>query len=67
MAVPNSVKIEVTMKELQSDSNVVGVLLQRTLDAIYELPVKNFREAEEIRVVKERVEGYLKDSRESVG
>jgi len=67
MAVPNSVKIEVTMKELQSDSNVVGVLLQRTLDAIYELPVKNFREAEEIRVVKERVEGYLKDSRGSVG
>lgn len=59
---PNTVKIEVTMKELQSDSNVVGVLLQKTLDAIFELPVSNFREAEEIRVVKERVEAHLKAS-----
>jgi hypothetical protein len=60
VAVPNSVKIEITMKELQNNPNVISVLLQKTLDAIFELPVKNFREAEEIRVVKERVEGYLK-------
>lgn len=65
MAVPNSVKIEVTMKELQSNPNVVSVLLQKTLDAIFELPVKNFREAEEIRVVKERVEEFLSYQGES--
>jgi hypothetical protein len=61
VAVPNSVKIEVSMKELQADSSILGVLLQRTLDAIFDLPVKNFREAEEIRVVKERVEACLKE------
>jgi hypothetical protein len=59
VAVPNSVKIEVTLKELGSDPQIVDVLLQKTLDAIFELPVKNFREAEEIRVVKERVEKFL--------
>lgn len=59
VAVPNNVKIEISMKELQNDPNVVNVLLKKTLDAIFELPVKNFREAEEIRVVKERVEGFL--------
>lgn len=59
MPVPNKVNIEVTMDELKSDPNVVNVLLKKTLDAIFELPVKNFREAEEIRVVKERVEQFL--------
>lgn len=59
MAVPNTVKIEVSMKELRDNPNVIDVLLQRALDAIFELPVKNFREAEEIRVVKERVEEFL--------
>lgn len=56
---PNSVKIEVTMSELKEHVNPVAVLLKRTLDAIYDLPVSNFREAEEIRVVKERVETFL--------
>jgi hypothetical protein len=58
VAVPNSVKIEVTMKEL-GNPDIIDVLLQKTLDAIFELPVKNFREAEEIRIVKERVEKFL--------
>lgn len=59
VAVPNSVKIEVTLKELGDNPQIVDVLLQKTLDAIFELPVKNFREAEEIRIVKERVEAFL--------
>lgn len=59
VAKPNSINIEVTMKELQNDPNVVSILLKKALDAIFELPVKNFREAEEIRVVKERVEEML--------
>ena len=59
VAKPNSINIEVSMKELQTDPNVVNVLLKKALDAIFELPVKNFREAEEIRVVKERVESLL--------
>jgi len=56
---PNSVKIEMTMEDLKKNPNVLSVMLQKTLDAIYELPVSNFREAEEIRVVKERVEEFL--------
>lgn len=60
MKTPNSVKIEMTMEDLKKNPNVLAVMLQKTLDAIYELPVSNFREAEEIRVVKEQVEGYLK-------
>jgi hypothetical protein len=56
---PNSVKIEMSMEELKKDPNVLNVMLQKTLEAIYELPVSNFREAEEIRVVKERVESFL--------
>lgn len=56
---PNKVTIEMSMEELQKDPNVVNVMLQKTLDAIFELPVSNFREAEAIRVVKERVESFL--------
>lgn len=55
----NLVKIEMSMEELKKNPNVLAVMLQKTLDAIYELPVSNFREAEEIRVVKERVEEFL--------
>jgi hypothetical protein len=44
---------------LKKDPNILNVMLQKTLEAIYELPVSNFREAEEIRVVKERVESFL--------
>lgn len=57
---PNSVKIEVTMEELRNNPDVVKVMLQKTLDAIFDLPVSNFREAEAIRVVKDKVEAYLK-------
>jgi hypothetical protein len=56
---PNSVKIEMSMEELKKNPNVLNVMLEKTLEAIYELPVSNFREAEEIRVVKERVESFL--------
>jgi len=49
-----------TMEELKSDPDVVKVMLSKTLEAIFELPVSNFREAEAIRVVKERVESFLK-------
>ena len=59
MPVPSSVKIEVTMKELRDNPNIVSVLLTKTLESIFELPVKNFREAEEIRVVKDKVEQML--------
>lgn len=55
----NKVTIEMSMEELQKDPNVVNAMLQKTLEAIYELPVSNFREAEAIRVVKERVESFL--------
>lgn len=61
VAVPNSVKIEVTMEELKKDPDILKILLNKTLESIFELPVKNFREAEEIRVVKERVEGFLNE------
>jgi hypothetical protein len=56
---PNKVTIEMSMEELKKDPNVVNVMLQKTLEAIFELPVSNFREAEEIRVVKERVESFI--------
>lgn len=60
MKTPNKVVIEMTMEELKNDPNVVNVMLNKTLEAIFELPVSNFREAEAIRVVKERVESFLK-------
>lgn len=61
MKTPNKVSIEMSMEELKSDPNVLKIMLQKTLEAIYELPVSNFREAEAIRVVKERVESYLQE------
>jgi hypothetical protein len=63
MPVPSKVTIEVTMEELKSDPNVVKTLLNKALESIFELPVKNFREAEEIRVVKERVESFLNEEK----
>lgn len=60
MKAPSEIKIEVTMKELNQGPNVLKTILERALESIYELPVSNFREAEEIRVVKEKVEAYLK-------
>jgi hypothetical protein len=56
---PNRINIEVSMADLKSDPNLINVLLNKALEAIFELPVSNFREAEEIRVVKERVESFL--------
>lgn len=61
---PNKVSIEMSMDELKKNPNVLAVMLQKTLDAIYELPVSNFREAEEIRVVKDRVEEFLNQQAE---
>lgn len=61
MKTPSSVVIEMPMEDLRKDPNVLKVMLQKTLDAIYELPVSNFREAEEIRVVKDRIESYLQE------
>jgi hypothetical protein len=55
MAGPKTVKIEVGMSELEKAPNAVSVLLQKTLAAIYDLPVTKFSEAEEIRVVSERI------------
>lgn len=57
---PNKIMIEMSMEELKSDPDVIKVMLNKTLEAIFELPVSNFREAEAIRVVKERVESFLK-------
>ena len=56
---PNKVTIELSMDQLRSDPNVLKVMLQQTLEAIFELPVSNFREAEEIRIVKDKVESVL--------
>jgi hypothetical protein len=61
---PNRVTIEMSMEELKNNPDVVTVMLKKTLEAIFELPVSNFREAEAIRVVKDRVEEYL-DEQES--
>lgn len=62
MKTPNKVTIEISMEELKKNPNVLDVMLKKTLEAIYELPVSNFHEAEEIRVVKERIVKELVES-----
>ena len=59
VAAPNSVKIEVTMKELENDPNIVNVLLMKALEAIYELPITKFSEAEAIRGTSEKIKALL--------
>lgn len=60
MAVPNSVKIEVSMNDLKDSDDVVKLLLQKSIEAIYELPVTKFSEAEAIREVSEKIKELLK-------
>jgi hypothetical protein len=57
--VPNQVKIEVTMAELAQRTDIVNVLLKKTLEAIYELPITKFSEAEAIRGTSERIKELL--------
>lgn len=55
----NAVRIEISMKELESDPNIVNVLLKKALDAIYDLPITKFSEAEAIRGTSERIKQLL--------
>ena len=59
VAVPNTVKIEITMKELEENPEIVSVLLQKTLAAIYDLPITKFSEAEAIRGTSEKIKKLL--------
>lgn len=60
VAVPNNVKIEITMKELEQNPDIVEVLLKKTLDAIYDLPITKFSEAEAIRGTSEKIKTLLR-------
>ena len=57
--VPNQVKIEISMSDLNATPNIVDVLLKKTLEAIYELPITKFSEAEAIRGTSERIKELL--------
>ena len=59
VAVPTSIKIEVTMKELEGNPNIVDVLLKKALEAVYELPITKFSEAEAIRGTSEKIKTLL--------
>lgn len=59
VAVPNTVKIEITMKELETNPDIVDVLLQKALEAIYDLPITKFSEAEAIRGTSEKIKKLL--------
>jgi hypothetical protein len=57
--VPNQVKIEISMSDLNATPSIVDVLLRKTLEAIYELPITKFSEAEAIRGTSERIKELL--------
>jgi hypothetical protein len=59
VAVPNAVKIEISMEEL-GVHDVTNVLLKKALEAIYELPITKFSEAEAIRGTSERIKQLLR-------
>lgn len=59
VAKPNSVNIEVTMKELEENPDIVSVLLKKTLEAVYDLPITKFSEAEAIRGTSEKIKTLL--------
>jgi hypothetical protein len=59
VAVPNAVKIEIGLKDLDSAKNITHVLLQKALEAIYELPITKFSEAEAIRGTSERIKQLM--------
>jgi hypothetical protein len=60
VAVPNTVKIELSMNELDTSEDLVKLLLEKTIAAIYELPITKFSEAEAIRSTSEKIKGLLK-------
>jgi hypothetical protein len=60
VAVPNAVKIEVTMADLNNSDDITKLLLQKAIEAIYELPITKFSEAEAIRSTSEKIKGLLK-------
>lgn len=59
VAVPKGVRIEVSLEELEKNPNIVNVLLQKALEAIYELPITKFSEAEAIRGTSEKIKELL--------
>lgn len=59
VAVPNTVKIEITMKELEQNPDIVAVLLKKTLEAVYDLKITKFSEAEAIRGTSEKIKALL--------
>ena len=59
VAVPNAVKIEISLKDLDTASDITRVLLTKALEAIYELPITKFAEAEAIRGTSERIKLIL--------
>ena len=59
VAVPNAVKIEIAMSDLKNSDDVVKLLLQKSIEAIYELPVTKFSEAEAIREVSEKIKKLI--------
>jgi hypothetical protein len=62
VAVPNVVKIEVSMKDLSecNVNDIATLLLEKAIGAIYELPVAKFSDAEAIRIVSDKVKEVLK-------
>jgi hypothetical protein len=59
VAAPNAVKIEISLKDLDTASDITRVLLTKALEAIYELPITKFSEAEAIRGTSERIKLIL--------
>ncbi len=59
VAKPSSITIEVSMKDLEENPNIVSVLLKKTLEAVYELPITKFSEAEAIRGTSEKIKALL--------
>lgn len=59
MAVPNAVKIDVSMKDLNDSPDIARLLLEKAIEAIYELPITKFSEAEAIRSTSERIKALL--------
>jgi len=60
VVVPNQVKIEVTMADLNSSEDIVKLLLEKAIKAIYDLPITKFSEAEAIRETSEKIKELLK-------
>lgn len=61
VAGPKTVKIEIPLQDLANALNPTVALLNATLASIYELPVTKFSEAEDIRVVSEKIKSLIKE------